>query len=203
MQAMSDNPDLARLSGVDNRKVNMLTWAIVGALCAARSCSASKQRATPIVGWQVLLPMFAAAIPRWCGSGRWAVFGIDRKYRRGACCRLSSCRRSTRRPPPRAAGLPGSCSSARAACSTARCSDDLSDSPTTRSSGTSRSASVIAACARLTLSRPSPAFQRRGIAGFFAVGAHFRDPHQPARHRPVGGMSCRSGGHWLCDGRWC
>ena len=35
MRAMSDNPNLALLSGIDNKKVVILTWVIAGGLCAA------------------------------------------------------------------------------------------------------------------------------------------------------------------------
>ena len=67
MRAMSDNPDLARLSGVDNRKVTMLTWAIVGALCAASGFMLGiNNELHSMMVWQVLLPMFAPAILRGC-----------------------------------------------------------------------------------------------------------------------------------------
>jgi branched-chain amino acid transport system permease protein/neutral amino acid transport system permease protein len=76
MRAMSDNPDLARLSGVDNRKVTMLTWAIVGALCAASGFMLGiNNELQSMMGWQVLLPMFAAAILGGVGRVEGAVLG--------------------------------------------------------------------------------------------------------------------------------
>src|SRR3546814_16622880 len=35
MRAMSDNPDLAQLSGIDTRLTTILTWTIIGVLSAA------------------------------------------------------------------------------------------------------------------------------------------------------------------------
>src|SRR5690606_25540066 len=76
MRAMSDNPDLARLSGVDNRKVTMLTWAIFGALCAASGFMLGiNNELHSMMGWQVLLPMFAAAILGGVGRVEGAVLG--------------------------------------------------------------------------------------------------------------------------------
>jgi len=76
MRAMSDNPDLARLSGVDIRHVTILLWAIVGALCAASGFMlAVNTELTPMMGWHLLLPMFAAAILGGVGRVEGAVLG--------------------------------------------------------------------------------------------------------------------------------
>lgn len=76
MRAMSDNPDLARLSGVDNRQVTMMTWLIVGALTAAAGFFLGiNTELTPMMGWFVLLPMFAAAILGGVGKVWGAVLG--------------------------------------------------------------------------------------------------------------------------------
>jgi branched-chain amino acid transport system permease protein len=76
MRAMSDNPDLARLSGVDNRKVTMLTWAIVGALTAASGFMLGiNTELNSMMGWHMLLPMFAAAILGGVGRIEGAVIG--------------------------------------------------------------------------------------------------------------------------------
>ncbi|MGL1834852.1 branched-chain amino acid ABC transporter permease [Rhodocyclaceae bacterium SMB388] len=76
MRAMSDNPDLARLSGVDNRHVTILLWSIVGALCAASGFMlAVNTELTPMMGWHLLLPMFAAAILGGVGRVEGAVLG--------------------------------------------------------------------------------------------------------------------------------
>ncbi len=76
MRAMSDNPDLARLSGVDNRMVTMLTWAIVGALTAASGFMLGiNTELNSMMGWHMLLPMFAAAILGGVGRIEGAVVG--------------------------------------------------------------------------------------------------------------------------------
>ena len=76
MRAMSDNPDLARLSGVDIRHVKILLWSIVGALCAASGFMlAINTELTPMMGWHLLLPMFAAAILGGVGRVSGAVIG--------------------------------------------------------------------------------------------------------------------------------
>ncbi|WP_068311871.1 branched-chain amino acid ABC transporter permease [Polycladidibacter hongkongensis] len=76
MRAMSDNPDLALLSGVDNRRTTMLTWAIVGALCAASGFFLGlNTELKALMGWTMLLPMFAAAILGGVGRVEGAVLG--------------------------------------------------------------------------------------------------------------------------------
>ncbi|MGD1880632.1 MAG: branched-chain amino acid ABC transporter permease [Kiloniellaceae bacterium] len=63
MRAMSDNPDLARLSGIDTRLTTALTWTIIGLLCAAAGFFLGiNTELKPLMGWYMLLPMFAAAI---------------------------------------------------------------------------------------------------------------------------------------------
>lgn len=76
MRAMSDNPDLALLSGIDNRKVVTLTWIIVGGLCAASGYFLGlNTELKSLMGWQMLLPMFAAAILGGVGRIEGAVIG--------------------------------------------------------------------------------------------------------------------------------
>src|SRR5690606_5924542 len=76
MRAMSDNPDLARLCGVNNRQVRMLTWAIVGALGAAAGVMLGIHTdVNAMMGWHMLLPMFAAAILGGVGRIGGAVIG--------------------------------------------------------------------------------------------------------------------------------
>src|SRR3546814_11037673 len=58
MRAMSDNPDLAQLSGIDTRLTTILTWTIIGVLSAAAGFflginTELKSR----MGWYMLLPM--------------------------------------------------------------------------------------------------------------------------------------------------
>ncbi len=76
MRAMSDNPDLARLSGIDTDKVVMLTWVIAGVLAAAAGIFLGMDtRLHPIMGWKLLLPVFAAAIFGGIGKPYGAVAG--------------------------------------------------------------------------------------------------------------------------------
>src|SRR5690606_14926383 len=76
MRAMSDNPDLALLSGVDNRKVVLLTWTIVGGLSAAAGVFLGlNYELKAMMGWTMLLPMFAAAILGGVGRVEGAVLG--------------------------------------------------------------------------------------------------------------------------------
>jgi branched-chain amino acid transport system permease protein len=76
MRAMSDNPDLARLSGVDTDRVTALTWGVVGALAAASGFFLGlNTELRPMMGWQMLLPMFAAAILGGVGRVEGALLG--------------------------------------------------------------------------------------------------------------------------------
>ncbi|WP_417666362.1 branched-chain amino acid ABC transporter permease [Roseibium sp.] len=76
MRAMSDNPNLALLSGIDNKKVVMLTWIIAGGLCAASGVFLGiNTELKSMMGWHMLLPMFAAAILGGVGRVEGAVLG--------------------------------------------------------------------------------------------------------------------------------
>ncbi|MDU8502132.1 branched-chain amino acid ABC transporter permease [Pseudomonas syringae] len=76
MRAMSDNPDLALLSGIDNRKVVTLTWMIVGGLCAASGFFLGlNTEVKSMMGWNILLPTFAAAILGGVGRIEGAILG--------------------------------------------------------------------------------------------------------------------------------
>ncbi|WP_417685763.1 branched-chain amino acid ABC transporter permease [Roseibium sp.] len=76
MRAMSDNPNLALLSGIDNKKVVMLTWLIAGGLCAASGVFLGlNTELKSMMGWHMLLPMFAAAILGGVGRVEGAVLG--------------------------------------------------------------------------------------------------------------------------------
>lgn len=76
MRAMSDNPNLAQLSGIDNRKVIVLTWIIAGGLCAASGFFLGiNTELKSMMGWHMLLPMFAAAILGGVGRIEGAVLG--------------------------------------------------------------------------------------------------------------------------------
>ena len=76
MRAMSDNPDLARLSGIDTQRVIILTWIIAGVLAAAAGIFLGMDtRLHPTMGWKLLLPVFAAAIFGGIGKPYGAVAG--------------------------------------------------------------------------------------------------------------------------------
>jgi len=76
MRAMSDNPDLALLSGVDNGKVIALTWIIAGGLCAASGFFLGiNTELKSVMGWNILLPTFAAAILGGVGRIEGAIVG--------------------------------------------------------------------------------------------------------------------------------
>ncbi|MFQ5953829.1 MAG: branched-chain amino acid ABC transporter permease, partial [Kiloniellales bacterium] len=63
MRAMSDNVDLAQVTGIDTERVIMWTWALGAALAAGAGIFlAMDTRLQPIMGWNLLLPVFAAAI---------------------------------------------------------------------------------------------------------------------------------------------
>ena len=76
MRAMSDSPGLAQLCGVDLRLVTWLTWIIAGALCAASGFFLGlNTELHSMMGWNMLLPMFAAAILGGVGRLEGAVLG--------------------------------------------------------------------------------------------------------------------------------
>ncbi len=76
MRAMSDNPELARLCGVNTEAVTRLTWMIAGALAAAAGFGIGiNTELNPLMGWSALLAMFAAAILGGVGRIEGAVVG--------------------------------------------------------------------------------------------------------------------------------
>lgn len=76
MQAVSQNPALARVVGVDVAKVVRVTWIVGGALaCASGLMVGILVQIRPLMGLDMLLPMFAAAILGGIGSMPGAVLG--------------------------------------------------------------------------------------------------------------------------------
>lgn len=76
MRATSDNPELARVSGIDTDQVIRWTWAIGGALVAvAGVLLAIQAQLKPELGFAILLPLFAAAILGGIGSPQGALIG--------------------------------------------------------------------------------------------------------------------------------
>lgn len=76
MRAMSDNPDLARISGINTNVVVWTTWIIAGALAAAAGTLLSLDVILkPDLSFNILLPIFAAAIVGGVGQPYGAVAG--------------------------------------------------------------------------------------------------------------------------------
>ncbi len=63
MRAVADNPDLAQVSGINIRKIVRLTWIIgAGLACLAGTFLALDVTVKPDLAFNILLPIFAAAI---------------------------------------------------------------------------------------------------------------------------------------------
>ena len=76
MRAVSDNEELARVSGIDVSQVVRMTWIIAGTLAAiAGTLLAMDTQYKPILAFNLLLPMFAAAIMGGVGQPFGAVAG--------------------------------------------------------------------------------------------------------------------------------
>lgn len=77
MRAASDNIELARVSGINTEKVILWTWTIGAALAAAAGILAGLENKfiTPALGWEMLLPIFAAVILGGIGSPYGAMAG--------------------------------------------------------------------------------------------------------------------------------
>jgi len=76
MRAVSENPTLARVTGVNVEAVIRTTWIAGGALaCAAGIMSGITVQVRPFMGFDLLLPLFAAAILGGIGSVPGAVIG--------------------------------------------------------------------------------------------------------------------------------
>ena len=69
MRAVAENPSLARLAGIDVEATIRLVWAFGGALAAASGVMLGLLvQIRPFMGFDLLLPMFAAAIVGGVGS---------------------------------------------------------------------------------------------------------------------------------------
>ncbi|GAA6178664.1 MULTISPECIES: branched-chain amino acid ABC transporter permease [unclassified Shimia] len=76
MRAYSDNEDLALLSGINPERVVMYTWMIVAALATIAGVLYGLDKSfKPFVYFQLLLPIFAAAIVGGLGSPLGAIAG--------------------------------------------------------------------------------------------------------------------------------
>ncbi|MDB2548432.1 branched-chain amino acid ABC transporter permease [Paracoccaceae bacterium] len=76
MRAFSDNEDLALLSGINPERVVMITWLIVAALAATAGVLYGLDKSfKPFTYFQLLLPIFAAAIVGGLGNPLGAILG--------------------------------------------------------------------------------------------------------------------------------
>lgn len=76
MRAFSDNEDLALLSGIDPKRVVAVTWIIAAGLaCIAGTLYGLDKSFKPFTYFQLLLPMFAAAIVGGVGHPVGAILG--------------------------------------------------------------------------------------------------------------------------------
>jgi branched-chain amino acid transport system permease protein len=76
MRAMSDDPDLARITGIDTERVVIWTWIMGGGLAAAAGIFLGMDtRLNPLLGWNLLLPVFAAALLGGIGKPYGAIAG--------------------------------------------------------------------------------------------------------------------------------
>lgn len=76
MRATSDNVSLALVSGIDTERVVCWTWLLGAALAAAGGVLLGMSvRLQPIMGWDLLLPIFAATILGGIGSPYGAMAG--------------------------------------------------------------------------------------------------------------------------------
>ncbi len=74
MRALADNPDLARVSGIRPERVMIALWCLVGGITAVAGLILGiKTVVSPEIGWEMLLPAFAAAILGGIGSPLGAV----------------------------------------------------------------------------------------------------------------------------------
>ncbi len=76
MRATADNPDLARVTGIDVGKVIFWTWAIGSAMAAVGGALLGlDSQVRPEMGWLILLPLFAAVILGGIGNPYGALIG--------------------------------------------------------------------------------------------------------------------------------
>lgn len=76
MRAMSDNADLARISGINTDRIVVWTWAISGVLVAVAGVMLGLQtQLRPELGFIILVPLFASAILGGVGSPHGALIG--------------------------------------------------------------------------------------------------------------------------------
>ena len=76
LRATADNPDLARISGIDTERMMVWTWGIGAAMAATAGILLGiDSQLRPDMGWNLLLPLFAAAILGGIGNPYGALLG--------------------------------------------------------------------------------------------------------------------------------
>jgi branched-chain amino acid transport system permease protein/neutral amino acid transport system permease protein len=76
MRAMADNVDLAKITGINTEQVVLWTWFLGAVLaCAAGVFLGLDTQISPTMGWNLLLPIFAATILGGIGSPYGAIAG--------------------------------------------------------------------------------------------------------------------------------
>lgn len=76
MRAMSDDPDLARLSGISTERTIAWTWVLGAGLAAVGGVFlAMDTQLSSMLGWNMILPMFAAALLGGVGKPLGAMAG--------------------------------------------------------------------------------------------------------------------------------
>ncbi|MCX8103341.1 MAG: branched-chain amino acid ABC transporter permease [Candidatus Bipolaricaulota bacterium] len=76
MRATADNPDLARVTGINTERVRLWTWGIGAGLAAlAGIMYGVNAQLYPEMGWSFLLPLFAAAVLGTVGNPYGALIG--------------------------------------------------------------------------------------------------------------------------------
>lgn len=76
MRAMADNADLAQVSGINTRLVVRVTWVVAGSLaCLAGTMLALDVTLKPDLAYNIILPIFAAAIVGGLGQAYGAIAG--------------------------------------------------------------------------------------------------------------------------------
>jgi branched-subunit amino acid ABC-type transport system permease component len=76
MRAMSDDPDLARVTGIPTERIVVWTWIVGAALAAAAGVLLGMDTRIKFdMGWNLLLPIFAAAILGGLGRPYGAIAG--------------------------------------------------------------------------------------------------------------------------------
>jgi neutral amino acid transport system permease protein len=75
MRAVADDPDLAKVTGINVQQVVLWTWVITGALTALAGGLYGLESVRLNMGWYLTLPMFAAVILGGIGNPYGAIAG--------------------------------------------------------------------------------------------------------------------------------